>query len=563
MSKSNHKTGSARAKLRFWGWGYADEQLADDELQMIDLMLKELMPGGSVEVDEPPLDDFELPRPRVEVPQDFLIFTSISKYDRLVHSYGKSYADLVRMLLRRVDNPPDWVCFPRDESDIERILAHATENNIAVIPFGGGTSVCGAVEPAVGNSFGATISLDLEHFNRVLEIDQTSRAARVQAGILGPDLEAALRPHGLTLRHFPQSFKFSTLGGWIATRAGGHFATLYTHVDDFVESTRMITPRGIMHTRRLPGSGAGPSPDRMVLGSEGILGVITEAWVKLQQVPRWRASTSLRYANFSHGADAVRRIAQAGLYPSNCRLLDQTEAHWSGLDGRRGALLVIGFESADHPQTASMDRALAVLQSNATESADIVYSDTQQDAPVATDGAVAQWRNAFLRMPYYRNRLVACGLIADTFETAITWDRWEVMYRTVVSGMQAAMVEISGQPGRISCRFTHVYPDGPALYFSFFAIGSRRGDLQAALQMWRELKMRANQLVISLGGTITHHHAVGRDHRSGYHAQSPDLYRGMLAAAKVEVDPQGVLNPGVLIDPIGRNVGPSGVLGDS
>ncbi|MFL3646754.1 MAG: FAD-binding oxidoreductase [Cellvibrionales bacterium] len=381
MSNLNHKTGSARAKLRFWGWGYADEQLGDDELQMIDLMLEELMPGGSVEVDEPQLDDFKLPPPRVEVPQHSWVFTSISKYDRLVHSFGKSYADLVGMLLRRVDNPPDWVCFPRDESDVERILAHATENNIAVIPFGGGTSVCGAVEPAVGNSYRATISLDLEHFNRVLEIDQTSRAARVQAGILGPVLEAALRPHGLTLRHFPQSFKFSTLGGWIATRAGGHFATLYTHVDDFFESTRMITPRGIIQTRRLPGSGAGPSQDRMVLGSEGILGVITEAWVKLQQVPRWRASTSLRYANFSYAADAVRRISQAGLYPSNCRLLDQTEAHWSGLDGRRGALLMIGFESADHPQTASMDRALAVLQSNAAESADIVYSDIQQDAP--------------------------------------------------------------------------------------------------------------------------------------------------------------------------------------
>ena len=172
----------------------------------------------------------------------------------------------------------------------------------------------------------------------------------------------------------------------------------------------------------------------------------------------------------------MRRIAQAGLYPSNCRLLDETEAHWSGLDGRRGALLVIGFESADHPQTASMDRALAVLQSNATESADIVYSDTQQDAPVATDGAVAQWRNAFLRMPYYRNRLVARGLIVDTFETAITWDRWQVMYRTVVSGMQAAMVEISGQPGRVSCRFTHVYPDGPALYFSCLLYTSDAAD---------------------------------------------------------------------------------------
>ena len=300
-----------------------------------------------------------------------------------------------------------------------------------------------------------------------------------------------------------------------------------------------------------------------MLGSEGILGVITEAWVRLQEIPRWRASTSLRFACFSDGAEAVRRISQAGLFPSNCRLLDEAESHWSVLDSRGGAMLVVGFESADHLVAASMVRAMALLQPNATEPAAIVYNDTQQDKPATTDGAAGQWRNAFLRMPYYRNRLVACGIIVDTFDTAVTWDRWQAMYSAVVAGMQASISEITGQSGRVACRFTHVYPDGPALYFSFFALGSKSGDLRSALDKWRQLKVQANHLVVSLGGTIAHHHAVGRDHRSGYEIQSPSLYRSILAAAKADLDPQGILNPGVLIDPIGRRVGSSGILADS
>jgi alkyldihydroxyacetonephosphate synthase len=219
---------------------------------------------------------------------------SAAPLDRLNHSAGKSYADLARMWLRTPPAPPDWVAYADDEQAVVDILDWAQRHNVAVIPYGGGSSVCGGVEAAVGESYAAVVSLDLERLNHVLEVDPVSRAARIQAGTLGPELQAQLKPHGLTLRHFPQSFEFSTLGGWIVTRAGGHYATQHTHIDDFVENTRLVTPAGVLQTRRLPASGAGPAPDRLVLGSEGTLGVLTEAWVRLQQPPRFRASASIR-----------------------------------------------------------------------------------------------------------------------------------------------------------------------------------------------------------------------------------------------------------------------------
>src|SRR5207302_776222 len=202
----------------------------------------------------------------------------------------------------------------------------ALSEGAAVIAYGGGTSVVGGLEPRLPREdFVGVVTIDLKALDRVLEVDHVSRAARIQAGATGPRLEEQLAEHGLTLRHFPQSFQFSTLGGWIATRAGGHFATLYTHIDDLVESVRAITPAGTWASRRLPGSGAGPSPDRLLIGSEGTLGLITEAWVRLQAKPTHRASTSVRFPSFGAGADAVRAIAQAGLYPANCRLIDPAE----------------------------------------------------------------------------------------------------------------------------------------------------------------------------------------------------------------------------------------------
>jgi alkyldihydroxyacetonephosphate synthase len=329
------------------------------------------------------------------------------------------------------------------------------------------------------------------------------------------------------------------LGGWIATRSGGHFATLYTHIDDLVENLRVVTPRGLVETRRLPGSGAGPSPDRLFIGSEGILGVITEAWMRLQERPRFRAGGAVQFADFFSAARAVRAIAQAGLYPANCRILDPQEAYNTGAGDGRAAILVLAFESGDHPVDAWIARALECCADHGGVREQPDKTDAHRE------GAAGMWRNAFIRMPYARERLVGRAIIADTFETAITWERFEAFHDAVKTATEAAIREATGRTGQVTCRFTHAYPDGPAPYFSFHALG-RHGDL---LSQWRTIKNAASEALIAAGGTITHHHAVGRDHRPWYDKQRPELFAAALRAAKRAVDPQGLLNPGVLIDP--------------
>ena len=398
----------------------------------------------------------------------------------------------------------------------------------------------GGVEPNVGDAYAGAVSIDLRNLDRVLEVDAVSRAALIQAGASGPVLEDQLREHELTLRHFPQSFQFSTLGGWIATRAGGHFATLYTHIDDLVESVRTVTPTGVMESRRLPGSGAGPSPDRLVIGSEGILGVITQAWVRLQSRPRFKRSVGVRFPTFAAGAEAVRALAQSGLHPSNCRLLDGAEAALTGAargDAAGDALLIVGFESADHPVDAWMDRALELV-------ADHGGATGSERGGGEGEDAVGAWREAFLRAPYIRDAFVAAGILSETFETAVTWDRFDEFHASVMAAAGGAIREICGA-GTLTCRFTHVYPDGPAPYFTILA-PVRRGS---ELGQWGEIKAAASEAVLAGGGTITHHHAVGRDHRPWYDRQRPDRFASALAAAKKELDPDGLLNPGVLIDP--------------
>jgi alkyldihydroxyacetonephosphate synthase len=388
------------------------------------------------------------------------------------------------------------------------------------------------------------VSLDLTRLDRVLEIDRMSRAARIQGGVLGPVLEDQLRPHGLTLRHYPQSFEFSTLGGWLATRSGGHYATVYTHIDDMVESMRVVTPTGTSESRRFPGSGAGPSPDRLFLGSEGSLGVITEAWMRLQDRPRWKGSAAVHFATFDDGVDAVRALGQSGLFPTNCRLLDGGEAALNAGAPDVGALLVLGFESADHPVDAWLARALELTADHRGEApAGPKVVDRSADASGASGGdAVDAWRASFLRAPYLRDAMVRCGVLVETFETACTWDRFTALHATVTDTVERLLRELCGGGG-ITCRFTHVYPDGPAPYFTVVA-PSRFGS---ELEIWDEVKAAASEALLAAGATITHHHAVGRDHDPWYRRQRPAVVERAFAAAKRELDPAGVLNPGVII----------------
>ena len=271
----------ATRELKLVGWGYEGDGITDVERQLVTSRMCERF-GGEFEICKAPGEDaIELHEPRLSVPAELSALATSSKRDRLLHTYGKSYPDYARQFLGDYRNAPDLVAYARSEADITAVFEHAVRANVAVIPFGGGTSVCGGVEPVVGSTFNGTISLDLTRLDRVLEIDKTSRAARIQGGIRVPAMENELKSPGLTLRHFPQSMELATLGGMIATRSGGHFATLYTHIDDLVESLRTVSPAGVTESRRLPGTGAGPSPDRLMIGSEGSLGIITEAWMRL------------------------------------------------------------------------------------------------------------------------------------------------------------------------------------------------------------------------------------------------------------------------------------------
>ncbi len=494
--------------------------------------------------DEPPtLESIELSRPRVAIPKNLAEFVTDAHESRVRHTYGRSYRDVLRGFRGDFGAAPDAVALPRTEADIEAALDWASEEGVAVIPFGGGTSVVGGVEADVGDRYRGVLSLDMAQLDRVLEVEKRSLSARIQAGARGPDLEAQLAGQGLTLRHFPQSFEFSTLGGWVATRAGGHFATVYTHIDDLVQSVRAVTPRGTWESRRLPASGAGPSPDRMLIGSEGTLGVITEAWVRVRPRPTFRATASAHFGDYAQAVEAVRALSQSGLFPSNCRLLDRREAALNGVTADGSHVLIVAFESADHSMRPWLERALELVADHGG-SCPRPAEYEEGAARIASAGGAASWRQAFIDAPYLLNIMASMGIIVDTFETACTWDRFEALHAAVIREVRDVMKRECGA-GYISCRFTHVYPDGPAPYFTFIAPG-RYG---AELEQWMAIKRVASQTLLAHGGTITHHHAVGRLHRPWYEQQRPPLFATALRAAKASVDPNLVMNPGVLLSP--------------
>jgi len=535
----------AQRRLKFWGWGYEGDGPNEDAQRRLCERQSQRFGGPLTLAPAPQLAEIEMRAPRVKAPAALEAICATDSYNRAAHHYGKSFRDLVRGFRRQYPNPPDVIAFPRNEQEVIQVLEWCDRAKLAAIPYGGGSTVVGGVEAPPAQLYQGAVSIDLRHLDRVLEVDPVSRAARIQAGIYGPALEDQLRGSNFTLRHFPQSFEFSSLGGWIATRSGGHFATLYTHIDDFVESMRVVTPTGTIQTRRLPGSGAGPSPDRMFIGSEGTLGIITEAWMRLQDRPRFRAAASVFFDDFLSAMRALRQISQAGLYPANCRVLDPGEALTSGAGDGNEAVMVLAFESADHDPGAWMKRTLECCADHQGRF-DSDAGRTKSDSSGAREGAAGEWRRTFLNAPYLREVLIRMGIIAETFETAITWERFPSFHQELMATASDAVNRVCGRGGSITCRITHAYPDGPAPYYTVTAPGRAGGELE----QWDEIKQAVSDTLIRLGATITHHHAVGRDHRPWYERETPAGFRRALQAAKQSLDPNAILNPGVLFDPI-------------
>ncbi|MEW6476202.1 MAG: FAD-binding oxidoreductase [Actinomycetota bacterium] len=524
------------ARRSWWGWGLEESALTGARLDGLGALLAGFF-GVTPERRTPvPLAELRLRPPRLEPPPALEAICDTSTYERARHAYGRSFRDVVRGFRGEFPHPPDIVAFPRTEADVAAVLDWCGSTGTAVVPYGGGSSVVGGVECDADR----TVTLDLTGLGRVLEIDATSQAARIHGGALGPAIEDQLRPAGLTLRHYPQSFEFSTLGGWIATRSAGHHATLATHIEDRVESLRVVTPHGTIQTRRLPASGAGPAPERLFAGSEGALGVIVEAWMRVLPRPRFRAAASVAFDDFDDGVAATRALAQSGLHPSNCRLLDRAEARFSGTGDQ--PVLLVAFESAAHPVDVLLGQALECCAD---------HGGRATGSPAGGEGSgrdptADAWRRAFFDLPYLRDGLVAFSAIAETFETAITWDRFSVLHDAVKSAVKDALSTAGAGQGFISCRFTHAYSDGPAPYYTVIAPG-RPG---AELEQWAAIKEAASAAIARAGGTITHHHAVGRDHRPAYDGERSSLFADVLRAAKATLDPSGILNPGVLFDPV-------------
>jgi alkyldihydroxyacetonephosphate synthase len=512
----------------WWGWGWADQAVDGPELDALRARVGAFLPLSG-EILPAPLVPMLAP-PRLAPPSG--ADARADDLARAAHTYGKAYRDVIRNLRGQLTHPPEFVWYPRDVAGIERAMEFAVQAGAALIPYGGGTSVVGGVEYRGDRP---AIALDMSGMDATLEIDPTNLAARVQGGILGPALEDRLRPYGLTLRHFPQSFEFSTVGGWLATRAGGHFATGYTHIDDLVESIQIVTPAGVAESERVPSSGAGPAPDRLWLGSEGTLGVIASAWLRVRRRPTFRAGAAASFAWYPDAVAATREIAQSGLQPANCRLLDPLESMLGTGEADGASRLILGFESADHPVDQALARAVQLCRDHGGEVAEHqagMRTDGGDVAAPAIGGTTAdRWRGTFLRAPYLRDGLARLGVIVETFETSCTWSMFEQLHAAVIEAVAPAVV---------TCRFTHVYPDGPAPYFTVYATGRPGGEVE----QWDAIKARVSQVLLDHGGTITHHHAVGRDHVPWYRP-SP-VYLSALRAVKHTLDPHAILNPGVL-----------------
>jgi alkyldihydroxyacetonephosphate synthase len=465
--------------------------------------------------------------------------------DRIRHATGCGYVDLARLRSGRLAAAPDAVLLPADAAAVQRVVALCATEGVAVVPFGGGTSVVGGVEPLRGEH-GRLISLDLTRLQKV-EVDARSLTARLGAGLRGPEAEAELARHGLVLGHYPQSFEYATIGGFAATRSAGQASSGYGRFDSLVSSVRLIAPAGNLSTLETPHTAAGPALREVVVGSEGVLGVIPDVTVRVRPAPRRRRYEAWMAEGFEAGAEIVRALAQGPGLPDVIRVSDEEETEVSlslsgprGLAGslfggylglrrrRRGSLIVIGLEGEE--ESVARRRALAV---RALRKGGAVYLG---------QAAGRSWEHGRYQGPYLRDTLMGMGAMVETLETSQTWSRLGELHAAVATAIRDSLAG-QGTPGLVFCHLSHAYPDGASLYFTFIS-RSRQGE---EVEQWRQVKRAASEAIVACDGTITHHHAVGRDHAPYMEAEVGETGLGVLRAIKERLDPTGIMNPEKLI----------------
>jgi alkyldihydroxyacetonephosphate synthase len=531
------------AEMKWWGWGDPERRL-DLPPAAADALREELGVKPDDAVEPVSLDQVKLPEPR---PLPDAVRAAAGEVldgteDRLRRAAGRSYPDLVRLRTGRLDEAPDAVLRPSDPAGVEALLGACAESGVAVVPFGGGTSVVGGLD-AVDGGHSAVVSLDLAHL-RSVELDPVSLTATLGPGLSGPDAEAALADRGATLGHFPQSFEQATIGGFAATRSAGQASSGYGRFDEMVTSLELTAPSGRLRTRQTPHTAAGPSLRELVLGSEGTLGVITEVTCRVRPAPAERHYEGWMAESFEAGREIVRDLAQRHEAPDVLRLSDEEETRVSldlaGTQGlqkqaldaylslrrrRGGCLMICGWEG----ERESVRRRRSLGQTQLRLGGAV---------PLGTAAGRSWDRNRY-GGPYLRDELMNLGVMVETLETAHTWSRLDELYSAVGEALRGAL----GERSIVMCHVSHAYPDGASLYFTFFA-RAKRGE---ELAQWREAKSAACDAIVGAEGTITHHHAVGRDHAPYMTSEVGELGLDALRAVRERLDPAGIMNPGKLL----------------
>jgi alkyldihydroxyacetonephosphate synthase len=452
---------------------------------------------------------------------------------RLAHTRGRSTPDLLRIRAGDAADAPDAVVAPADHDETAAVVSWCADHAVAVVPFGGGTSVVGGLAPERAGLAGV-VALDLARLRRLLRVDPVSRTATLEAGLRGPDAEALLAEHGLTLGHFPQSFEYATLGGFAATRSSGQASAGYGRFDQMVTSLRVATPVGDWSVGTAPASAAGPDLRQLVLGSEGAFGVVTELGLRVRPRPEASAYDGWRLASFDDGLSVVRALAQEGPLPTVLRLSDETETAVNladpaevGASSAGGCLLVAGYAGTRGDVAQRRAAAGEVLNAHG--------------ATALGEGPGATWERGRFSGPYLRDSLLDVGVLVETLETAGYWSDLPRLYAAAKGAIEADL-SAQGTPPLVLCHVSHVYETGASLYLTVAA-----RELDDAAAQWQRAKSAALDAIVGAGGTISHHHGVGRDHVGWLTAEIGPVGVEVLRAVKQRVDPAGILNPGVLV----------------
>ena len=538
--------------MRWWGWGEDGHVVAIPEAATA-LLREEIGADPSA----PPrrhvaLDEVRLPAPRLPATARERLSAAVGaervrddRGARVAHAAGRSYPDLVRLRVGDGSSAPDAVVTPESVDQVRAVLAACAERGVAVVPFGGGTSVVGGVEP-VSDGFAGAVSIDLGSLDRVVSIDRTSLTATFEAGLNGPRIEGALGAEGLTLGHFPQSFEYSTVGGWIATRSAGVASTGYGRIDELVEGLRLVAPAGEVDARALPASAAGPDLRELLVGSEGVLGVICQATLRVRRAPGERRYEGWWFGSFAEGREAFRVMEQADASPDVARLSDEDETRFSLVFASPGGAV----ERLGRAYLRARGResgCLAIVGFEGTAE-DVERRRVRTGSLLRAGGGIALgrrpgelWVRSRYTGPYLRDELLDRAILVDTLETAGSWTNLDSLYRATADALRSALSERGTRPF-VMCHVSHLYRSGASLYFTFMA---RQQD--DALAQWRAAKAAASEAIVAAGGTITHHHAVGRDHARWMRAEVGEMGLELIRAAKERLDPAGIMNPGKLL----------------